>query len=283
MSVLEDDSPVTRRSFKLSDVCDRGRSRAVGIRNMTSVVGGSGIEPWSDRAADLYEFIHNAEEAAQKAVCLHQVLRAVVPDAKTLLDVACGTGWHLESLRRWYTVEGLDASAAMLERARGRLSDVPLHEADMRSFELEKTFDVVICLSSSIAHMQSRPDLERAVAAMGRHTAAGGVLVIEPWDFPEDAHEERPWIHSVDAEDRAVALMETTTLRGSVWEQVSHYLVWHRGAPIEHLVERSTLGAFRRDDYVRALEAVGFSVRFDQSGLLGRGLFIATHRTSAQT
>jgi dTDP-4-amino-2,4-dideoxy-beta-L-xylose N-methyltransferase len=108
------------------------------------------------------------------------------PAARSLLDVACGTGWHLERLRAWYSVEGLDASSAMLQRARERLPDISLHEADMRAFDLGTRFDAVICLSSSIAHMQTLADLDRAVACMARHVQDAGVLVIEPWDFPED-------------------------------------------------------------------------------------------------
>jgi hypothetical protein len=67
-----------------------------------------------------------------------------------------------------------------------------------------------------------------------------------------------------------------TTLQGAHWEQETHFLVWRQGERIEHVLERSTLGAFTRNDHTRALEAEGLSVRFDEKGLLGRGLFIAT-------
>ena len=44
-----------------------------------------------------------------------------------LLDVACGTGRHLELLRERYLVEGLDLDPAMLAIARERLPGVSLH------------------------------------------------------------------------------------------------------------------------------------------------------------
>ena len=46
-----------------------------------------------------------------------------------MLDVACGPGRHLEQLRHWYVVEGVDLSAVMLEQAARRLPGVPLTAA----------------------------------------------------------------------------------------------------------------------------------------------------------
>src|SRR5215470_16091326 len=84
---------------------------------------------------------------------LHGLIQEASPGASTLLDVACGTGAHLEVLRRWYAVEGADISTEMLEVARTRLKDVPLHVADMRTLDLGKTFDAVTCLFSAIGHV----------------------------------------------------------------------------------------------------------------------------------
>ena len=49
---------------------------------------------------------------------------------------------------------------------------------------------------------------------MARHLTERGVLIIEPWDFPEEPHDEKPWIHTVESDDRCLALAETTTLDG---------------------------------------------------------------------
>lgn len=233
------------------------------------------MEPWSDRSAELYEFVFSREEAQRNAERLHELIQERKPRAQTLLDVACGTGWHLERFRNWYDVEGLDASPGMLRHARSRLPDVPLHEADMRSFDLGRSFDVVVCLSSSIAWMQTRADLVDAVGTMARHVNRGGLLAIEPWDFPEGANDE-PWLTTV-ADDRAVALLETTTLQGDTWRQETHYLIWSRDAGIDHLTDAHSLGAFTKADHEAAFTHSGLALEFHPDGLLGRGLFIGTH------
>ena len=56
-----------------------------------------------------------------------------------------------------------------------------------------------------------------------------------------------------------------------------HYL---RGTPdgIEHYSERMELALFTRDEMTRAFESAGMAVRYDPEGLMGRGLYLATHR-----
>ena len=107
--------------------------------------------------------------------------RSDAPRAETLLDVACGTGHHMELLREWFTVEGVDLEPGLLEVARSRLPGVPLHLGDMRTFNLGRQFDVVTCLFSSIGYMQTPEDLLHALVNMAGHLAPDGVMLVEPW------------------------------------------------------------------------------------------------------
>lgn len=233
------------------------------------------VEPWSDESADLYDLFHRGGEHAAHARTVRDLIAQRAPGATSLLDVACGTGWHLQEFRRWYDVEGIDASAAMLRLARARVPDVPLHAADMRTFDLGRLFDVVVCLSSSIAYTRTTQDLHAAVAAMARHTRR--LAIVEPWDFPEDGDDDGCWTAQVEEPGRRAVLLETTTLEERFWQQETHYLVWRPGRAIEHLVESDRMGAHTRADYETAFAEAGFgSVEFEPVGLLGRGLFFAS-------
>ena len=237
------------------------------------------IEPWSSEAVELYELIHRSDDYQGLAERVHAFVQRHSTGAASLLDVACGTGRYLDALRRWYDVEGVDLSHAMLEVARRTLSNVPLHHADMREFELGRTFDVVTCLSSSIAWMLTPTDLDRAVANMARHLREGGVLVLEPGDSPEDSHGgERPWVSTAEEPNRIVAVMETTRLSGEVWVEESHYLIWTAANGIEYRTERARLGAFTRADYADSLHRAGLDPFYDPNGVLGRGLHLGVKR-----
>lgn len=55
----------------------------------------------------------------------------------------------------------------------------------MRQFELGRTFDAVLCMCFSLGYMSTVEELRRSAATLVRHLAPGGVLVAEPWWFPE--------------------------------------------------------------------------------------------------
>ena len=83
-----------------------------------------------------------------------------------LLDVGCGTGLHLGPLREHYQVEGLDLDKNMLEVAREKYPEIPLHLADMVDFNLGCQFDTITCLFSSIGYTKTIPRLNKALGNM---------------------------------------------------------------------------------------------------------------------
>lgn len=54
------------------------------------------------REARLYDLEYAEKDYAGEAARLHELIQARSPRGRTLLDVACGTGKHLEHLRAWY-------------------------------------------------------------------------------------------------------------------------------------------------------------------------------------
>jgi len=64
-------------------------------------------------------------------------------DGMKLLDIACGTGRHLEFLSRSFDAEGLDLSPELLELAQERNPGMTFHCADMRTFDLSSSYDVI--------------------------------------------------------------------------------------------------------------------------------------------
>lgn len=229
-----------------------------------------------DKTAELYDLFYDWKDYAAEAAKVRDLVAARNPDARTLLDVACGTGRHLEHLRDAYTVEGLDLDEGLLGVAAERLPGVPLHHADMRDFDLGRTFDVVTCLFSSIGYVQTAEDLERAVSMMARHLAPAGVLLVEPWFAPDkfDPHHigrvvvaERPDLQAVR--------MNGSRVDGTLSILEFHYLVARPGT-VAHLTETHVLGLFTPEQYRAAFERAGLRVEHDDTGLMGRGLWVAT-------
>ncbi|QES47769.1 SAM-dependent methyltransferase [Streptomyces venezuelae] len=98
-----------------------------------------------------------------------------------ILDLGCGTGrdaaWlHHHAGRR---VTGIDTAKAMLAHARRRHPGPDYHRADMRDFDLGRTFDAVLCLDSALLYCHTNEDLTSCLAAIRRHLGPGGLLVAE--------------------------------------------------------------------------------------------------------
>src|SRR5260370_13589556 len=145
-----------------------------------------------EKSARIYDLLYagsGIKGYPAEAAELHRIIQDASPAAQTLLDVACGTGAHLVEMQRWYAVEGVDLSPAMLAAARTRLPGIPLREGDMRRLDLGKTFDAVTCLFSSIGYMTDPSDLRAAIARLAAHVTPGRALIAARWGRPGQRRE----------------------------------------------------------------------------------------------
>jgi SAM-dependent methyltransferase len=101
------------------------------------------------------------------------------PSAVTLLNVGCGGGKNVLNLKQTFEVTGLDRSPQMLAQARALNPECAFVEADMRSFQLGRTFDAVL-MDDAISHMHTRADFEAAIRMAYAHLRPGGVMVVTP-------------------------------------------------------------------------------------------------------
>jgi SAM-dependent methyltransferase len=222
----------------------------------------------------IYEWKDYEDEVRRLLILIYEGLGAP-PDS--LLDVACGTGKHLALLRGHIEhLEGVELSEGMLALARERLPEVPLQRGDMTDFDLGRRFDVVTCLFGAIGYAGTVEGLERAARSMARHLNPGGLLLIEPWIFPDKWNVGQLHQLVVDQPDLKISRMNVSRREGQVAVLDMHHLV---GTPegIEYFVEHHELTLFTREEYTSALEAAGLAVSFDEHGLDGRGIFIGKH------
>jgi SAM-dependent methyltransferase len=228
--------------------------------------------------AAIYDATYAFKDYTADVAYLRESIGRHHPEAASLLETAAGTGRYLELLRpHFHIVEGLDHSGPMLARAAIRLPGVPLYEADMTDFELGKRFDVVCCLFRSIAYCGSVQRMHAAVAAMARHLAEGGLLLIEPFFTPETYWVGHVTLNQSDTSDGRIAWMYVSEREDRLARFRMHFLV---GTPagIEHFEEVHELGLFTREDYQEAFAAADLSLEYDPQGPTGIGLYIGRRR-----
>jgi SAM-dependent methyltransferase len=226
---------------------------------------------------ELYDAIYQFKNYARECERLGDLIDEAVPGARTLLDVACGTGEHGRFLKQRYAVDGIDINEDYLRAARVKNPGGKYARGDMTDFNLARTYDVVTCLFSAIGIVRSFERLECAISCMARHVRPGGVLIVEPWFTPDQWTPGRLFIHAGEIGRDKVCRMSLSGRKGNLSVLLYHYL---RGTPdgIEHYSERLELGLFTRDEMIWAFESAAMEVRYDSEGLMGRGIYIGRRR-----
>ncbi|ACY98333.1 MULTISPECIES: class I SAM-dependent methyltransferase [Thermomonospora] len=227
--------------------------------------------------AEIYDMVYRGrgKDYAAEAAEVSELVLARRPDAVSLLDVACGTGAHLAFTReRFETVEGLELSEHMIAKAREALPGVPVHRGDMRDFDLGRTYDAAMCMFSSIGYLGSTGELEATLSRLARHLSPGGVLVIEPWYFPERFIDGYIARDLVSCGDRVVARVSHSTRNGRQVPITVHYIVADKSAGIRHFTDLHLMRLFTREEYERAFERAGFAVEYLTDGRFDCGLFV---------
>jgi len=236
-----------------------------------------GTGPFSSTAG-IYDVVYQHLDYTGTAGVVAGIVRDRRPDARSLLDVSCGTGLHLAEFREMFDdVAGADIDDEMLIVARDRLGpDIPLHLADYTDFELGRTFDAVTCMFSSIGYAHTSDRLDSAIAAMARHLKPEGVLVVEPWLLPHMI--QPPYVRVLTAEADGVVIARTTRHltpgdRDATDMEFVYLVTSQEGSQV--ITERHVMGLYPAERYLAAFERAGLTAEFIEGGTeLGRGLVV---------
>ncbi len=224
------------------------------------------------KSALFYDALYQFKDYRKAVEVMHQLIQKERPGSASVLDVACGTGKHIAFLKDHYEVEGLDLNPELLKIARERCPDTVFHEADMTGFSLEKKFDVVACLFSSIGYVQTKENLQAAVSAMAAHLFPGGLLIIEPWIWPENYWKDKLVANFTEQENLKISWMyiQKQVKMTSVFD--IHYLVGTNGE-INYFSENHIMGLWTDEEYREAFTKAGLTVTFEEIGFFGRGVY----------
>ncbi len=160
-----------------------------------------GDDPLADRETDLYRgeyimsFVQKWDElidwrarAESEGQFFIDVLRA--RGKSTVLDVACGTGFHSVRLNEaGFNVTSADGSAAMLAKAFGngqaRGLILKTVQADWRwlNRDIQGKYDAIICLGNSFTHLHTESDRRRALAEFYAALKHDGILILDQRNY----------------------------------------------------------------------------------------------------
>jgi SAM-dependent methyltransferase len=169
-----------------------------------------------------YDLLYEEKNYAKEVEFVSAIIRRHAPDAKTMLDLGCGTGRHAWGFtQKGYRVTGLDRSAEMLAKARereerGKITSseaIEFQQGDIRDFELSRRFDAVVALFHVIGYLPANQELDAAFTRIRRHLNGGGLLVFDHWYGPAVLTERpTPRIKTFENDELKIIRIATPTL-----------------------------------------------------------------------
>lgn len=154
-------------------------------------------------------------------------------ELRSIVDLGCGAGQHAALLKRRHPrahVTGLDASAAMLEQARGLGGDVDWVEGDLATWEPEGPLDLIFANAS----LQWLPDHQALLRRLTGLLAPGGVIAVQmplSWDtlhyrVMRQVRGEGPWADRLEERRTIQALLDPADYYDALAERCGDIDIW---------------------------------------------------------
>jgi len=151
-----------------------------------------------------------------------------------ILELCCGTGrLTLPLAKEGYDIMGIDYTPAMLEQAKVKAKkeglEVTFIEADMRTFELPDTYDLIFIPFNSIHPLYKNEDFFNTMVSVRKHLKEDGLFVFDCFNpnmkfILEGEKEVKEISKYTTADGREVVLKETMRYENST--QINR-IEWH--------------------------------------------------------
>ncbi len=225
------------------------------------------------QTAQYYDLIYGFKDYAAETEKITTLIQQELPTAKTILDVACGTAEHAKLLSKQFEVDGIDLEPAFVKIAKGKVPSGEFWLADMSDFSLPKTYDVVLCLFSSIGYLPTKEKVVAALESFKKHLNPGGVIFVEPWITPENWQVGHTVMVTAESDDLKICRMNVSEQTDNRSVLNFHYLVATKYG-VEHLEEKHELVLYTKEEMFGCFAEAGLKVSYDER-FFGRGLHTA--------
>lgn len=131
--------------------------------------------------SQFYDLVHG-DFAAPEVLAFYE--NKIEKYGSPVLELACGSGAYIVPLtEKGFDIVGVDISNAMLkraeEKARARKISIDVKNGDVRDFNLNRKFPLILLLGNSFQHLLTREDVEKCFAAIRKHLAPNGRFIVE--------------------------------------------------------------------------------------------------------
>ncbi|GER88388.1 type 12 methyltransferase [Dictyobacter vulcani] len=192
-----------------------------------------------------------------------------------ILELACGSGRVMLPLaEQGYEVTGVDNSSQMLELAREALQEAgvaarcTLVEQDISQLQLQQKFRLAIIALGSFAHITTRKEQQKVLAAVRAHMSTGGTFIVDISNADARYMEELTGqvLHQGTWQDEDGTYFTHFVSPASATRthqlELTHFYDRHsQGGTVQRTVATTHLYLFERSEMELLLEQAGFVVK----------------------
>lgn len=207
--------------------------------------------------AKYYDMIYSGKDYAGEVDIIHEIISShCTTSGNDLLEVACGTGKHIEFFKKYYNVIGSDINQDMIDIAKENYPEIEFFQSDMTSLKIDRKFDAITCLFGSISYLPTLEDLSRTMKSFSDHLLSGGVAIIEPFLFPEVVNTNHVAMTTIDEPELKIARVNTVYLEGDYLLIPFHFVI---GTPkgVEHFEDTHKMFLFTKEMFESAITSAG--------------------------
>ena len=129
-------------------------------------------------SAQYYDIILGKDNFRKHAQFVSKLLKKY--KVKSVLELGCGSGLYLFPLKKLgFKIDGLDISKEMLYLARKQDKKIKLYQEDMSKFKINKKYDSIICLNSSLVLLPNFKLIEKTLRNCYKHLNKNGILLLD--------------------------------------------------------------------------------------------------------
>ena len=131
--------------------------------------------------AEFYDLVHGGF-AAPETLAFYEDKIALY--GSPVLELACGSGAYLVPLaEKGVNIVGVDVSDEMMNLAKAKAAarnvSIDVRKGDMRGFELNRKFPLILLLGNSFQHLLTHSDIEKCFSAVRNHLMPNGRFIVE--------------------------------------------------------------------------------------------------------
>jgi len=166
-----------------------------------------------DSYAAYYDLLYIDKNYKLEVDYIFKLLKKYKFNSGEILELGSGTGKHAAYLAGLgFNIHGIDLSESMINIAnsQNKLENISFEVGDVRTYRVDKLFDVVLSLFHVASYQSTNSDLQNMFLTASSHLAPGGVFIFDFWYGPAVLN-NLPTIRTKKMNDKIIDVVRVAT------------------------------------------------------------------------